>query len=652
MSYHAGPPASSRHRAAAPACSIAHAANDHCRTAPATQNLAADRRSRDDNLRAGWPGRAGSFQPRVLREHTAAYDSAREGDTSAARSDGRTRDGVRGPDASDDDLRATARVHPEPDAPLEPDAPPEPDRPPNVEPDPHREPRAHPEPDRPPHPVDDAAWRYVHDLDEPRPGEGTPPFGLPVLAEIPGLATVLEQLREADRFIARALEGILLLQDHADVAATTGVGIDAWVTTIARRTRADARMLLAAAEMVRRLPTLRTAFQQGQLSWAQVRSVALKARSLPTHLDARVDSAIAAALDGVGGAEPDAITRVISWSLAALQPQEVERRERREQEREFLSLQPRLDGSGGRLWGELGPTSWAVVDAALGNITGQGQTTLTAAPGTGAGLGPVRGTEDESMTGPRTPGEAGGPGSAARARAHRLVELLDASLTGAAGPAATRTLDPSDDRTRGSGRDATGPDVTTGTATGASRPQLILRADLDSLLDRERTPGTLLTSLLGGHVHVSSRTARRLLDERGADLRTVILDDTGGVVGVGRRQRVAPGWLRDAVLALHDTCAAPGCVEPARSAEIDHARPWHPVHPDDLPGETDIDQLAPACPRHNLRKERDGWQVQQSSDGRRRWIHQRSGLRTDTLPAVWRASGAPPGPAPPDDPAA
>ena len=638
MSYLACTPTSPRYHVAVPACSNAPTAIDRCQAHPATQDPQADPTTIGDNLRAGRPRHAGAFQPRVLREHTAAYDSAREGARPASRTDGEARDGVRDPDASGDGPGPTTSAHAEPDAHPGPDAQPEPSAP--------------PEPDRPPHPVDDAAWRYVHDLDEPRPGEGTPPFGLPVLAEIPGLATVLEQLREADRFIARALEGILLLQDHADVAATTGVGIDAWVTTIARRTRADARMLLAAAEMVRRLPTLRAAFQQGQLSWAQVRSVALKARSLPTHLDARVDSAIADALDGVGGAEPDAVTRVISWSLAALQPQEVERRERTEQEREFLSLQPRLDGSGGRLWGELGPTSWAVVDAALGNIAGQGQAALEAAPGPEDGLGALQGAEDDSTAGPRPPAEAGGPGSAARARAHRLVELLDARLAGAGEPSVCRTQDSSDDRVDGDGGGASSSGTATGTAPTASRPQLILRADLDSLLDRERTPGTLLTSLLGGHVHVSSRTAQRLLDERGADLRTVILDDTGGVVGVGRRQRVAPGWLRDAVLALHDTCAAPGCAEPARSAEMDHARPWHPVHPDDLPGETDIDQLAPACARHNLRKERDGWQVQQSSDGRRRWIHQRSGLRTDTVPAVWRASGAPSGPAPPDHPAA
>ena len=503
-----------------------------------------------------------------------------------------------------------------------------------------------PGPAEPPHPVDDAAWRYVHDLDEPRPGEGTPPFGLPVLAEIPGLATVLEQLREADRLIARALEGILLLQDHADVAGTTGVGIEGWVTAIARRTRADARMLLAAAEMARRLPTLRAAFQEGRLSWAQVRSVALKTRRLPGHLDDRVDTAIAKALDGVGGAEPDAVTRVISWSLAALQPEEVESRERSESEREFLSLQPRLDGSGGRLWGELGPTSWAVVDAALGEAAAPGATARDDDPATTDPAATDLPSPAVDATPARGEGQAS-PGSAARARARRLVALLDASLTSGSAPPASGS-DALTGATPGSQGEEPSRDVP---RSAPSRPQLLLRADLDSLLDRQRTPSTLLTTLLGGHVHVSSRTAQRLLDARGADLRTVILDDTGGVVGVGRRQRVAPGWLRDAVLALHDTCATPGCTAPARCADMDHARPWHPVHPDDLPGTTDVAELAPACARHNQRKERDGWQVEQTTDGRRRWVHRRSGLHTVTVPATWRPSSDPPGPTPPEEPA-
>ena len=473
-------------------------------------------------------------------------------------------------------------------------------------------------PDRPPHPVDDAAWRYLHDLDDPRPGEGTAPFGLPVLAEIPGLATVLEQLREADRLIARALEGILLLQDHTDVAGVTGVGLDSWVMTIARRTRADARMLLAAAEMLRRLPTLRASFQEGRMSWAQVRAVALKARPLPRSLDDCVDQAIAAALEGTGGSEPDAITRVISWSLAALQPTSAARTERREQEREFLGMQPRLDGSGGRLWGEFGATSWAVIDAALNTRT-------TREPGS---TGVQAGTADGHDV-PADRAQVDG-----RSRAAQLVDALERGLAGGTEDDRQQATPPTM-----SDRDA----ATRRRRPSASRPQLLLRADLDTLLDRAQTPGVLLTGLLGGQVRVSAPTARRLLEERGADLRTVILDQTGGVVGVGRRVRVAPGWLRDATLALHDTCSAPGCGAPARTSEIDHARPWRPARPDDLPGDTNIAELAPLCAVHNQHKERDGWKVRQTTDGRRTWTHQRSGLTTRTVPSTWQPrAGTPP----------
>jgi hypothetical protein len=433
-----------------------------------------------------------------------------------------------------------------------------------------------------------------------------------VLAEIPGLATVLEQLREADRLIARALEGILLLQDHADVVAVTGVSLEVWVTTISRRTRADARMLLAAAEMVRRLPTLRAGFQEGRLSWAQVRAVALKARPLPRSLDDRVDQAIADALEGTGGAEPDAVTRVISWSLAALQPTPAERAELREQEREFLGMQPRLDGSGGRLWGEFGPTSWAVIDAALNTPT-------VRAPG-------GRHARDDAAAVDRS--QADGKG-----RAAQLVAALERGLAGGG---------EDDDAQSTTGAAADGERMPTPRRASGSRPQLLLRADLDTLLDRAQTPGVLLTSVLGGHVRVSAATARRLLEERGADLRTVILDESGGVVGVGRRVRVAPGWLRDATLALHDTCSAPGCGAPARTSEVDHARPWRPARPDDLPGSTDVAELAPVCASHNQSKERDGWKVRQTKDGRRTWIHQRSGLTTRTVPSTWLPRAGPP----------
>ena len=70
--------------------------------------------------------------------------------------------------------------------------------------------------------------------------------------------------------------------------------------------------------------------------------------------------------------------------------------------------------------------------------------------------------------------------------------------------------------------------------------------------------------------------------------------------------------------------------------ELDHAGPWHPVRPEDVPGRTDIDQLAPLCRRDNAGKERDGWSATQKAHGTRRWHHQRSGFTIRTLPATWR----------------
>lgn len=190
----------------------------------------------------------------------------------------------------------------------------------------------------------------------------------------------------------------------------------------------------------------------------------------------------------------------------------------------------------------------------------------------------------------------------------------------------------------------------TGTTAGAGghlRPLLLLRANLASLLDRDQTPARLLTTSLGGHVRVTADTARRLIDERGADLRTVIIDDHGSIVGVGRRRRVPPGWLRETLAAVHDTGTAPGCDAAARGSDIDHALPWFPARPGDRLGRTDGDELGPLCRPDNRGKERDSWRAAQLADGSRRWTHERSGLATRTLPATWR----PPPRSEPDHPA-
>jgi hypothetical protein len=514
---------------------------------------------------------------------------------------------------------------------------------------------------------------------------------LPVLAEVPQLGSLLSSLVRADRLVVTALDTLMGLQDSALAEQATGVGLDQWLAAMARCTGSDARMLMTATKVLRRLPALRSWLEQGRVSWAQLRAIALMVAPLPAGLDDRLDDAIGrAVLFGAPDEDPDHLVRVVRWAINEHHPQTQASDQRYADDNQFVSMQPRLDGSGGKLYGELGPQAWAIADVALNH-----------------GILPDPDhSGDRDRDGDRNrdgdgDGEGDGDGgrscgvprwySAGRKRAARLTAILDHHLatlgrhpdsdpaddpiddhttannaandatTGGGEGAAETDSDPAesapataaddaatvaddaatvaDDAATVAGDGATvagGGGAGVGSGRAGSRPQLLVRVSLSTLLDRDQVPGELLTTLTGGRLWADAATVRRLVHERGADLRTVILDDCGAIVGVGRRRRLPPGWLADATLAIHDTCTAPGCRTAARVCDLDHAAPWHPARPGDVAGSTDVGQLAPLCARHNHRKEADGWTATQQPDGTRRWTHQRSGLTTTTLPATWR----------------
>jgi hypothetical protein len=469
-----------------------------------------------------------------------------------------------------------------------------------------------------------------HPVVTPRIDDGADPVvaSLPVLDEVPELAAALEVARRIDRLVADLVGRLLDLQAHDVAEHTTGVPLEQWLAIVGRRTGADRRMLLTTCEVLRRLPSLRAAFlSDGSVSWAQVRSLALRVERLPRHLDDRLDAELARAIEGTADADPDALGNAISWVLGALDPGPQQAEQRVAEDHEFFAMQPRLDGSGGRVWGEFGPVGFATLDAVL-HDPGDRPAGRTRA---GFGHDPDPDAAREAAT------------SAGRARAARLLELLEVGAATVAGAsrstAATAGTDPIvgtgavDDAGAREGAEAG--DREHGPTPSKPGRSLLVRVELATLLDRSALPATLLTTLTGGRMWVDAPTARRLADEREVDLRLVVVDDTGAVVGVGRKQRYAPGWLRDATLALHDTCSAPGCRVAARLCQVDHARPWTP-RTDRGPGRTDIDQLAPLCGTDNHDKEAAGWRVAQHPDGSRTWHHPRTGLTTRTMPATWR----------------
>ena len=152
----------------------------------------------------------------------------------------------------------------------------------------------------------------------------------------------------------------------------------------------------------------------------------------------------------------------------------------------------------------------------------------------------------------------------------------------------------------------------------APRPLLLATVDLEALLDQARTPGWLLHTLAGGRMKVSTTALQRLVDERGADLRTVVLDDIGQVVGVGTKTKVPPRWLREAIWARDTAVRDPDGSTPVRRADLDHVTPW----PD---GTTTVANLNPTGRRWHNHKTSRQWTVHRARDGTVTWRHRRHG---------------------------
>lgn len=444
------------------------------------------------------------------------------------------------------------------------------------------------------------------------------PFDLPVLDELPELASVLERLVQADALIASAIDVLVRLRATGEVESATGVSLDGWLATIARRTGSDRRMLLTIATSLAKLPRLHRAYQQRALSFSQLRAVVLQVASLPIGLDDRVDTLLTCAVGDAADMDPDSLSSMVRWMVADLLadggteppattgPQPIEK----------LILQPRLDGSGGSVFGELGPVGFAALDAATD---------------------PDRAPRIPDSHAPVEPGAAG----RAAARARRLTELCLGATPGGDDPDGPRAHD-----------GPAGAQGTRGVTGVASDVELLLRVELETLLGWRGRPSQLLTRLTGGAMWLDAPAARRLADTA-TGVRLVVTGPDGAPLGVGRRRRLTPGWLRAAVLAVHDTCTHPGCARPALTADMDHARTWAEG------GTTDIANLAPLCAHHNRRPERRRWRITQTADGERRWHHRPTGLTTATRPdrpparpiAIVCPRCDPPGPGGPAPPA-
>ena len=95
-------------------------------------------------------------------------------------------------------------------------------------------------------------------------------------------------------------------------------------------------------------------------------------------------------------------------------------------------------------------------------------------------------------------------------------------------------------------------------------------------------------------------------------VRRVVIDRTGVVIQMGRKQRLFTGSAREAALLQGSRCSWPGCGRPR--TQIDHTLEWS------HDGLTDPLNAGPTCARHNLIKN-NGFTVWR--DDRGRWHTQR-----------------------------
>ena len=141
------------------------------------------------------------------------------------------------------------------------------------------------------------------------------------------------------------------------------------------------------------------------------------------------------------------------------------------------------------------------------------------------------------------------------------------------------------------------------------RPTTVnLTIDLPTLLGLAENPG-----ILGGYGAIPASIARELAAD--GKWRRFITDPvTGNLLDYGREKYEPPQALVDFLMARDRTCRFPGCRQPARITDIDHAQPWEEG------GETSLENMGLLCRRHHRMKTHGGWKLESFPDGSCKWF--------------------------------
>lgn len=318
-------------------------------------------------------------------------------------------------------------------------------------------------------------------------------------ATSPSPALITEALRAADRLHAAALA----MLSRGGFDASLGMPSELMLRTAANRTFSSSRALASCAAMLPSLPRTTAALARGDLSYEQVRSVCTAARSLDPLSRARLDR-IAVTPTG----DADEVVANVEHEVARLRADLVRAGEDRAIERSFISIQGRLDGSGGSFYGEADAASLATIVGALDAVADR----------------PVS-SDDEAP-------------SRARQRFDALVAICDARLGGRIG----------DDTT--------------------TRPRPRFLATIDAAdLAAGNGAARVLWSLAGRSPRLSTVSTDTLLCD--AEIQPVLFDGATPI-DVGPVIHAIPRRLRAALIARDGRCRFPGCRAPVSWTDAHH----------------------------------------------------------------------------------
>ncbi len=134
-----------------------------------------------------------------------------------------------------------------------------------------------------------------------------------------------------------------------------------------------------------------------------------------------------------------------------------------------------------------------------------------------------------------------------------------------------------------------------------------LTIDLPTLLGLDENPGHLV-----GYGPIPASVARELAAD-GKWKRFITDPVTGNLLDYGREHYQPPQALVDFLTARDRTCRFPGCRQPARISDLDHAQSWEDG------GSTSPDNLGVLCRRHHQLKTHGGWKLLSRHDGSCHW---------------------------------